>query len=84
MKDKSSDELATILWDYNNIQQPLEKSDCIFVLGSRGSGKIVVEGKEYQFNEGDIFLINPGEKYYFEGNTTLFMPCTPAWYPEQH
>lgn len=34
MKDKSTDELAKILFDYNNIQQPLEKADCILVLGN--------------------------------------------------
>ena len=34
MNDKSTDELATILWEYNNIQQTVKKSDCIFVLGS--------------------------------------------------
>lgn len=34
MEDKSSDELAQILWDYNNIQQPLKKVDCILVLGN--------------------------------------------------
>ena len=34
MNDKSTDELATILWEYNNIQQTVKKSDCILVLGS--------------------------------------------------
>jgi uncharacterized SAM-binding protein YcdF (DUF218 family) len=34
MKDKSVDELAIILWNYNNFQQSLKKSDCIFVLGN--------------------------------------------------
>lgn len=49
-----------------------------------GSGKVVVEGKEYLLNEGDVVLIEPGERYYWEGNLDVFMPCTPAWYPEQH
>jgi len=30
----STDELAKILWDYNSLYQPIEKSDCILVLGS--------------------------------------------------
>lgn len=30
----STDELAKILWDYNNLNQSLKKSDCILVLGS--------------------------------------------------
>jgi hypothetical protein len=31
-----------------------------------------------------MILIEPEEKYYWDGNFTLFVPCTPAWYPEQH
>lgn len=49
-----------------------------------GSGKIVVEGKEYPFTTGDLLLIEPGERYFWEGKFDIFMPCTPAWYPEQH
>lgn len=49
-----------------------------------GSGKIIVESKEYKFSAGDVVLIEPGERYYWEGNFEVFMPCTPAWYPEQH
>jgi len=44
-----------------------------------GSGKLVVEGKEYELSAGDLVLINPGEKFYWEGNMEIFMPCTPAW-----
>ncbi len=50
----------------------------------KGSGKVVVEGKEIKFQEGDLILIEPGEKYFWEGDLTMFVPCTPAWYPEQH
>jgi mannose-6-phosphate isomerase-like protein (cupin superfamily) len=50
----------------------------------KGSGKVVVEGKETKLNEGDLVLIEPGEKYFWQGDMTLFVPCTPAWYPEQH
>ncbi|MDO8663406.1 MAG: cupin domain-containing protein [Candidatus Wildermuthbacteria bacterium] len=50
----------------------------------KGSGKVVVEGKEVKLQEGDLILIEPGEKFFWEGNMTMFMPCTPAWYPEQH
>jgi uncharacterized SAM-binding protein YcdF (DUF218 family) len=31
---RTDDELAKILWDYNNIQQPVKKSDCILALGN--------------------------------------------------
>jgi len=50
----------------------------------KGSGKVVVEEMEAQLNEGDLVLIEPGEKFFWEGNMTLFMPCVPAWSPEQH
>ncbi len=50
----------------------------------KGSGKIEVEGVETKLGEGDLVLINKGEKYFFEGNLTMFGSCIPAWYPEQH
>lgn len=49
-----------------------------------GSGKLVIESKEYQVSEGDLILINPGEKFYWQGNMKLFIPCTPAWNPQQY
>ena len=49
-----------------------------------GSGRAVVEEKEVKLNKGDLVLIEPGEKYFWEGNLIMFVPCTPAWYPEQH
>lgn len=50
----------------------------------KGSGKVVVEGKEVELNEGDLILLEPGEKYFWEGELVMFVPCVPAWYPEQH
>ncbi|MFA5946059.1 MAG: cupin domain-containing protein [Patescibacteria group bacterium] len=50
----------------------------------KGAGKIVIEDAEHALAEGDLVLIEPGEKFYWEGNMTMFMPCTPAWHPEQH
>lgn len=50
----------------------------------RGSGKLVVEGQEVELQEGDLVLIEPGERYYWDGQMMMFVPCTPAWYPEQH
>ena len=49
----------------------------------KGSGKIIVEDKETVLNQGDMVLIQAGEKYYWKGQMTLFLSCTPAWYPEQ-
>lgn len=60
----------------------LECKEMAYVI--KGSGKLVVEGKETKLKEGDLVLINPGEKYFWEGNMEIFMPCTPAWHPEQY
>lgn len=50
----------------------------------KGSGKVVVEGKEYTLNTGDLILIDAGEKFYWEGNLELHIACTPAFTPDQH
>lgn len=50
----------------------------------KGSGRIIVEDKEIKLKQGDMVLIEPGERYYWDGTMTMFMPCTPAWYPGQH
>ena len=50
----------------------------------RGSGKVSIEGVETEINKGSLILIEPGEKFFWEGNMTMFMPCVPAWYPEQY
>lgn len=49
-----------------------------------GSGEVVVENKENLIEEGDMFLIKSGEKYFFSGNLKLVISCAPAWTPEQH
>jgi len=49
----------------------------------KGSGKIVIEDKEINLKEGDLILIEPNEKYFWDGILTLFVSCAPAWYPEQ-
>jgi mannose-6-phosphate isomerase-like protein (cupin superfamily) len=50
----------------------------------RGAGKLVVEGNEVLLSEGDMALILPNEKYFWEGTMTLFITVTPAWTMEQH
>lgn len=50
----------------------------------KGSGKLVVGGKTSELKKGDVVLIEAGEKYYWEGNLIMFMPCTPAWSQKQH
>ena len=50
----------------------------------KGNGKIIVEGKEVNLNEGDLILIEPGERYYWQGDLKLFISSIPAWSPEQY
>jgi mannose-6-phosphate isomerase-like protein (cupin superfamily) len=49
-----------------------------------GSGRVVVEEKEYPLSQGDVVLLLPGEKYFWDGDMKIFMPCTPAWTPDQY
>lgn len=50
----------------------------------RGKGILVVEGKTYHMKKDDVVLIDVNEKYYWEGNFKLGIPCSPAWHHEQH
>lgn len=49
-----------------------------------GHGIIGVNGDKQKLRQGDLVLLLPGEKYYFDGTMEMFVPCTPAWFPEQH
>jgi mannose-6-phosphate isomerase-like protein (cupin superfamily) len=60
----------------------LECKELVYVI--KGSGKLVCEGEEVHLEEGDVALIEMGERFYWEGDMDIFMPCTPAWFPEQH
>jgi len=50
----------------------------------KGSGRVVIESMATEISEGDVILIEPGERFYWEGKLTMFMSCSPAWYPGQH
>jgi mannose-6-phosphate isomerase-like protein (cupin superfamily) len=51
-----------------------------------GTGKLCgADGNELLVVAGDSVFVKPGEKYFWEGEAlTMVMPCTPAFYPEQH
>lgn len=51
-----------------------------------GSGSIgTMEGESRPVAPGDAVMLQPGETYYWEGESlVLVMPCSPAFYPEQH
>jgi mannose-6-phosphate isomerase-like protein (cupin superfamily) len=50
----------------------------------KGSCKLVTDSQEVALSAGDVVYIPCGERYYWEGNVTVVLPCAPAWSPEQH
>ncbi len=50
-----------------------------------GTGSVSTNSQTARLKPGDVVFLEANEPYYFEGdNLTIFMPCSPAWYPEQH
>jgi mannose-6-phosphate isomerase-like protein (cupin superfamily) len=49
-----------------------------------GKGKVEIDGKEFLLSEGDSVLIQPNQKFFWEGKMKLAMVCHPAFNPEQH
>ena len=49
-----------------------------------GKGKVTIDNKEIKLKAGDMVLIEPGEKFFWEGRMTMFLPCTPAWQLKQY
>lgn len=59
-----------------------ECKELIYVI--EGKGTLNKKDQIVEFKKGDAILINKGEVYYWNAQCTIVMPCTPAWYPEQH
>jgi quercetin dioxygenase-like cupin family protein len=53
-----------------------------FVLS--GKGRLILEGQVIELSEKDVAVISSGERYAWEGEMTILMPATPAWYLEQY
>ena len=49
-----------------------------------GQGELVVDGERSSLAIGDVAFIDPEEVYFFEGDFTMFMSCTPPWSPDQY
>lgn len=60
----------------------LKCKELVYIL--QGSGKLVTDDRVIAFHEGDMVIIEPGEKYYWDAHCTQLVSTTPAWYPEQH
>lgn len=72
-----------------NGQYPVEKravnkncKEIVYV--AKGSGEVIVDGKNYKLNMGDVVLIEAGEKFVWRGAMTLHISCRPAFTKEQH
>lgn len=50
----------------------------------KGKGKVVIDSTEHMIGSGDVVLLLPNQKYFYDGVFTLVVSCSPAWYPEQH
>lgn len=60
----------------------VECKELIYVID--GKGTLNKKDETIEFKKGDAILINKGEEYYWNAQCTIIMPCTPAWYEEQH
>ena len=60
----------------------LECKELAYII--KGYGRVVIEDNIIELKEGDLVLIEPGEKFYWEGNMEIFMPCSPAWHSGQY
>lgn len=85
IKDETLDfVIAKISGRYPDTQRATNLTCKEMIYVSEGSGKVVVEGEEHLISEGDVLLIEAGEKFYWEGKLTLFITCRPAFTVEQH
>lgn len=56
--------------------------EIIYVI--QGEGEAYIDEHKRTLKKNDVLFIDKNEKYYIQGNMTLFVPCTPAWTEEQH
>lgn len=49
-----------------------------------GNGFIGTQRKKIAIEIGDCILLQPNEKYYWDGHMAIFIVCTPKWKPRQH
>lgn len=59
-----------------------ECKELIYII--EGKGILNKKEESIVFEQGDVIIIEKGEAYYWDANCKVIMPCTPAWYPEQH
>ena len=50
----------------------------------KGSVDLTTETDKISLKEGDVAILDPQEKYFWDGDCILFTPCTPAWNQDQN
>jgi hypothetical protein len=51
---------------------------------AKGQGSITIEDVIHSLSEGDVVLVEAGERYFWEGHMTLCISCHPAFNLAQH
>lgn len=69
---------------YPETQQAKNTQCKEIVYVQEGIGRVTVNNVCYELSVGDIVLIEIGEKFFWEGNMTLYISCTPAFNVAQH
>ncbi len=79
--DFATVEIAGRYPDSGRVTNFISKEICLIL---KGSGKIVIEGKEVTLIEGDVILVHAGEKYFWDGHMFIAVTSNPPWKIEQH
>jgi len=65
-------------WAMNDVSDEL-----VYVIA--GTGKLTGPNQSIDLAPGDTALVEAGDRFAWEGKgLTVFIPCFPAWTPEQH
>lgn len=49
-----------------------------------GNGIITVEGEPYGLVKGDVLTVQPGKRYFVEGDLSYVVATSPAYYSDQN
>lgn len=63
-------------WAYNEVC-----IESVFII--RGSVVLTTKTESVVLEENDTVIIDPNERYFFEGDCDMVSPSSPPWYPEQ-
>ena len=61
-----------------------ECKELLYIINGSGNLYKSINNEVISFEQGDIIFIDKNEYYAFDGNFEAAVPCTPAWYQEQH